>query len=102
MLAGVHEGASEAMREPDGISRPEVAWDWVRFGRAVGAWIVGEEVKINYGNQQKWMRRGTPGDDASGLEFDLGDAYTVFDKQDFLRAAVENVKAAVFLRMGGI
>ena len=40
------------------------------------------------------------GDDASGLELDVGDAHSVFYEHDVLRSGVENVKAAIFVPFG--
>ena len=42
------------------------------------------------------------GDHSSGLEFELGDADAVFHEENFFGAAVEDVEAAVVLRVRGI
>jgi hypothetical protein len=41
-------------------------------------------------------------DHGSGLEFELGDADAVFEEEDFFRAAVEDVEAAVVLGVRGV
>ena len=52
-VAGVGEGASEAVGEPEGFSGAKWRGAGVGFGRAVGAGVGGEEVEIVDGDQEQ-------------------------------------------------
>jgi len=65
------------------------------------AFDVAAEVDVGDGDDEVRAVVVMAGDDASGLELDFGDAGVVFDEEDFLRAGVEDVEAAVFVPVGG-
>src|ERR1700756_4269358 len=58
--------------------------------------------QLGIGESHDQVRTGVQVQGGSRLQVAFRDANPVFDEQDFLRAAVENVKAAVFLRMGRV
>lgn len=86
----------------------ERAWDPFDFAALHGdgggrlAFDIAAEFVVGEGDNQ--IRAGVvvQGFDATGLEFELGDADAVFDKENFFGATVEDVEAAVVLWVGGV
>jgi hypothetical protein len=83
--------------EPFRVSGLKVAWTRPVFGRAVSAWVVGEEVETGHGDQQQRMREGSPGDDSAGLKFEFGDADAIFYEEYLLGATIEDIETAVLV-----
>ena len=68
---------------------------WLRTSRTFRVVGAGAEVEVGHGHQQVRAGVVVRGDDASGLEFEFGDADAVLDEEDFFGAAVEDFQAAV-------
>jgi len=88
-----------AAGDPFGVAGFEVGGGWGGVeGR--GLWVAAK-VESADGYEQVGSGVMVEGDDASGLEFVLGDADCVFDEEDLPGAAGKNVEAAFFVPFGG-
>jgi hypothetical protein len=88
-----------AAGEPLDVSCFEVAGHFARHW--AGAGDVAEKVEVGDCDQQMQAGVVVHGDHASGLELELGDADAIFDEENFLRAALQDVQAAIFVPFGG-
>jgi hypothetical protein len=96
MVAGVGQHVRVASSSPPTLS--------VRHGENLRAVTVEVAAQLVIAESHDEVRAGVvvQGDGGSGLELEFGDAYAVFHKKNFPGAAVEDVEAAVVLRMGGV
>jgi len=81
--------------EPFGVAGLEVAGHWAL------AFDVAADVEIGNGHEQVWADVMVQGDDSAGLEFEFGDADAVFDEENLLRTAVEDVEGTIFVPISG-
>src|ERR1700719_3352782 len=96
-VSGMVTGVGQYLR---GTERPPTLSTF--HGNDAGSLPRDVATQLGIGESYDQVRTGVQVQGGSRLEFTFGDAHTVFDEQDFLRAAAQNVEAAVFLRMGGI
>lgn len=101
-VACVDDGLAESEGEPEGVPGHEVGGGWDRSVPIVRAGILGEEIGIGERYQQHRVSGRTARDNCCRLEFEFGDADSVFDEEDFLRAALEDIEASVFIGVRGV
>src|SRR5271170_5794225 len=88
LRAGVGDGVGVVAGEPFGVSGFEVAGHGTLWTILVVALYVAAEIEVADGYEQVRAGVVVHGDNAAGLEFEFGDADTVFDEEDLFGAVL--------------